>query len=177
MAKIGLRYPVYKSSTAEGVIGEAIQADITITSDEVKLYADDAIAESVKSFQTGTLTIGVDELSDAIYAAFLGHAVDAETEEVTAKSTDVSPYLGIGFYGVKIVDNVNKYRAIWLPKVQFAEPEDTNATKGETVTFNTPVLVGTIMPNDSDVWKMEQTFATAAEAKSYLDTKAGITAG
>ena len=45
MAKIGLRYPVYKGATTQGVIAKAIQADIAITVNNVKLYADDAIAE------------------------------------------------------------------------------------------------------------------------------------
>ena len=53
MAKIGLKYPVYKTDSAAGVIGKAIQADISITVNDVKLYADDAVAESDKSFQNG----------------------------------------------------------------------------------------------------------------------------
>ena len=76
MAKIGLKYPVYKGATTQGVIAKAIQADISITVNDVKLYADDAIAESDKSFRSGTLTLGVDDLSDAVQTAFLGHAVD-----------------------------------------------------------------------------------------------------
>lgn len=175
MAKIGLRYPVCKPETGEGkVIGKAIQADISITVNNVSLYADDAIAETDRSFQNGTITLGIDDLSDEIQADFLGHTIDSETGEITAKASDISPYVGIGFYGVKKVDNVDKYRAVWLPKVQFGEPNDTNATKGEQVTFNTPVLEGTIMVDDTGVWKTEQTFDTEAEAKAYLEDKAGI---
>ena len=99
MSKIGLKYPVYKSETSQGVIAKAIQADIAITVNDVKLYADDAIAESDKSFRSGTLTLGVDDLSDAVQTAFLGHAVD--DGEITASGTDANPYVGIGFYGVK----------------------------------------------------------------------------
>jgi phi13 family phage major tail protein len=174
MAKIGLKYPVYKSATSQGVIAKAIQADISITVNDVKLYADDAVAESDKSFQNGTITLGIDDLSDIIQKEFLGHAVDETTGEVTANGNDQNPYVGIGFYGIKKVNGVKKYRAIWLPKVQFGEPEDTNATKGETVEFNTPVLVGTIMLDDNGDWKKENTFDTEAEAKTYLDEKAGI---
>ena len=71
-----------------------------------------------------------------------------------------------------MVSNVKKYRAIWLPKVQFGEPADTNATKGYA--FNTPVLEGTIAPDDSGDWKNEQTFTTEAEAKTYLEGKSGV---
>lgn len=175
MAKIGLRYPVYKTSFTQGVIAKAIQADIAISVNDVKLYADDIIAETDKSFQNGTVTLGVDELSDNVYATLLGHTVDGITGELTADIDDVAPFVGIGFYGVKKVNNVAKYRAIWLPKVQFAEPADTNSTKGETTTFNTPVIVGTIMVDGNGDWKKENTFTTEAEAKAYLDAKAGIT--
>lgn len=174
MAKIGLRYPVYKSAAKKGVIAKAIQADISISVNDVKLYADDAIAESDKSFQNGTITLGVDDLSDEVQAEFLGHIAD-EDGEITANKDDISPYVGVGFYAVKMVGGVRKYRAIWLPKVQFGEPADTNATKGDTVAFSTPTLEGTIFPDDSGDWKKEQTFDTEAGAKTYLEDKAGIT--
>ncbi len=174
MAKIGLKYPVYKSKSNSGVIAKAIQADISITYSDVKLYADDVLAESDKSFQSGTITLGVDDLSDTIQTEFLGHEIDETTGELTANKDDESPIVGIGFYGVKIVNGVRKYRAIWLPAVQFAEPADTNSTKGETVTFNTPVLEGTIMVDENGDWKKENTFDTEDEAKAYLNQKAGI---
>lgn len=176
MAKIGLKYPCYKGATTQGVIAKAIQADIAITVNDVKLYADDAIAESDKSFQSGTLTLGIDDLSDIIQTEFLGHTVGTD-DEIIAKGTDENPYVGVGFYGVKVVAGVRKFRAIWLPKVQFGEPADTNATKGDTVAFATPVLEGAIMLDDDGTWKYEQTFDTEAEAKTYLEGKAGIEAG
>ena len=176
MAKIGLKYPVYEARLPPecGVIAKAIQADIAISVNDVKLYADDAIAESDKSFQSGTLTLGIDDLSDAVQTAFLGHTVD--DGEITAKGTDQNPYVGIGFYGVKVVGGVRKFRAIWLPKVQFAEPADTNATKGDTVAFATPALEGTIMLDDDGAWKYEQTFDAEAEAIAYLQAKSGVKA-
>lgn len=174
MAKIGLKYPVYKSASKSGVIAKAIQADISISVNDVKLYADDAIAESDKSFQSGLISLGIDELSAAIQADFLGHTADGQTGEITAKGGDGSPYVGIGFYGAKKVSGARKYRAIWLPKVQFAEPADSNKTQGETVEFNTPVLEGTIMLDDDGNWKKENTFDTEAEAIAYLQDKAGI---
>jgi phi13 family phage major tail protein len=176
MAKIGLRYPVYKSGSKSGVIGKAIQADINIQVNEVKLPADDTIAETDRSFKEGKLTLGVDDLSDVIQKDFLGHAI-SEDGELTANGDDTSPFVGVGFFGVKRVNNVSKYRAIWLPKVQFAEPNDTNSTKGENTSFSTPTMDGTIMLDDEGNWKYEQTFATVEEAKAYLHEKAEITPG
>lgn len=174
MAKIGLRYLVYKTALTQGIIGKAIQADIAIATNDVKLYADDAIAETDKSFQSGTITLGVDDLSDIMQADLLGHSVS--DGEITAAGGDVAPYASIGFYAVKRVNKVDKYRAIWLKKVQFTEPSDANATKGETITFATPTLEGTIMLDDSRQWKDEKTFATESEAIAYLQAKSGIKA-
>lgn len=175
MAKVGLKYLVYKGATNKGVIGKAIQADVSIAVNEVYLYADDAVAESDKSFRNGTITLGTDDLSDVIQKELLGHTVD-QTGEITAKGTDNNPYVGIGFYGIKKVNNDQKFRAVWLPKVQFAEPNDTNTTKGENTTFSTPTLTGTVMVDDNGDWKKEQTFATEQEAIAYLNGKAGIAA-
>ena len=173
MAKIGLKYPVYKSDAGAGVIGKAIQADISIETSDAKLYADDGIAESDTSFLSGTITLGIDDLSDEIQAALFGHTVSVDGE-ITASAEDVSPYVGVGFYGKKVVSGVKKWRAIWLHKVQFAEPEDTNATKGESVEFGTATTEGTIMLDDNGGWKSEKTFDNEADAIAYLNDKAGI---
>jgi len=169
--KIGLKYPVYKG-TSSGTIAKAMQADISIEMNDVKAYADDGIAESDKSFKSGTITLGVDNISDTVQNLLLGHAV--ASSEITASGADVVPYVGIGFYGAKKVSDVTYYRAIWLPKVQFSEPADANATKGESLAFGNQVLVGTIMLDASNNWKQEKTFALEADAIAYLNTKAGI---
>ena len=56
MAKIGLQYPAFatlETVPVTGVLGEAITANIAITVSDVKLYGDDAVAESDRGFQTG----------------------------------------------------------------------------------------------------------------------------
>lgn len=175
MAKIGLRYPCYKGTNTQGVIAKAIQADINISVNDVKLYADDVIAETDKSFQSGTITLNIDDLSDTVQVDLLGHT-KAVTDEITANVNDDAPYVGIGFYGVKKVAGVIKYRAIWLPKVKFSEPSDINKAKGENTEFSTSTIEGMIIPDDSGNWKYEQTFATEALAIAYLQNKSGVKA-
>lgn len=175
MAKIGLRYVVYNNEDGKnGIAGKAIQADISIQANDVKLYADDALAESDKSFQSGAITLGIDDLSDTVQADFLGHDV-TEEGEIVANKDDEPKETGIGFFGVKMVNNVKKFRAIWLHKVKFSEPNDDNQTKGENPAFSTPVLTGEIMVDDNGDWKSEQTFDTTQEAISYLNEKANYT--
>jgi len=171
MPKVGLKYPVYKGASS-GVIGKAIQADIAIETNNAELYSDDAVSESDKSFKRGKITLGVDDLSDIVQREFLGHTIEA-TGEVTGNENDQCPYVGIGFYGAKVLNRVRKYRAVWFPKVQFSEPNDNNKTKGENVEFSTPTIEGTIMKDSNGDWKKEQTFATEADAISYLNAKSG----
>lgn len=176
MAKIGLKYPVYKGENAAGRIAKAIQADITVETNDATLYADDGVAETDKSFRRGTITLGLDDLPDEAQVALLGHTKD-DNGEITAHYEDAPPYVGIGFYGTKVVNNQRKYRAIWLPRVQFAEPSDTHSTQGENLAFSTPTITGTIMTDDTGVWKQEQTFTTESDAIEYINEKAGISSG
>lgn len=176
MAKIGLKYPVYKGAVNKGVIAKAIQADIAITMSDGKLYADDVLVEDDNSFQSGTVTLNIDDLSVEMQTEFFGHAKDGVTAEITANVDDISPFVGIGFYGTKMKSGVRSYRALWLPKVKFAEPSDSLATKGQSYAFGTDSVVGSIYADESGDWKKEQTFATEAEAITYVKGKAGIVA-
>lgn len=175
MAKIGLQYLVYKSQESSGRLAKAIQADLSIALNEAKVYADDGVAESDKSFREGTITLGVDDLNDTIQKELLGHTIDPETGEITASGNDNNPYVGVGFICISKKDGQQRFRAIWVPKVQFAEPSETNQTKGESTSFSTPTMTGTIMLDNDMNWKKENSFETIAEARSYLDEKVEIT--
>lgn len=191
MAKVGLKYPVYSPATETeagiaygvgAVLAKAISADISIDSNDVKLYADDGIGESDRSFKSGTVKIGIDDLLPAAKVNLLdyieGAVVDVGlgSKELTATGTASPPYVGFGFYGRKIKNNANLWRAVWLKKVQFAEPSDALKTKGETLEFATDELEGEIMLDVTGTWKEEATFSTEAGAKAWLEGKAGITA-
>ncbi len=191
MAKIGLKYPVYAAATEStsaitysggAVLAKAITANIAITTNDIKLYADDVVSESDHSFSSGTIAVNIDDLTNAAQIALLGNTegdtVDAGigTKEIIAKGSDTPPYVGFGFYAKKVVAGVNRWRAIWLKKVQFAEPADDAATKGETTEYQTPTIEGTIMVDVTGHWKNEGTFSTEALAKAWLDGKAGIAA-
>ena len=189
MSKIGLKYPVYAgasettsaiSYSGGAVLAKMISAKLAISSNDEKLYADDGVCESDKSFASGTITIGVDDLYDAAKVALLGY-IEGTTIDVSSGAKELSvsgdasqAYVGFGFYGRVVRSGVNYWRAIWLKKVQFGEPSDEFETKGEKTTFKTPELEGTIMVAADGKWKEEATFDTETEAVAYLNTKAGI---
>lgn len=189
MAAIGLKYPVFAALTESGttasysggaVLGKAISVSSSISTSDVKLYADDGISEIDNSFLNGTITVGFDHITDAIKTALLNYAEGAEVDaatgakELSAGSSTVIPYVGFGFYGKSIKTKVNYWRAVWLKKVLFKEPNEDLATKGETTEFKTPVLEGTITMACDSKWKEEGTFSSEAGAIAWLNTKSGV---
>lgn len=187
MARIGLKYPVYAKYNANEQgkitytggtnIGKAVKADITINAPDNKFYADDEIAERVKEFIDGTINLETSDLSAENYVALLGHSKSTEDDngEIISKGTDAPIYVGFGFYARKIVNKVQSFRAIWLTKVIFAEPNESFETKGESIAFGSHTIEGSIETDAEGVYKREKTFPTEKEAIDWLKTKAGIT--
>ena len=132
MAKIGLNNFWYSHLTEaldgtpsfDGAksIGKAVSCNVSITNNSATLYADDALAESDNSFQSGTITLGVDDDREATFADLLGHEVTDEGE-VIANSNDISPWVSVSRIVVKMVNNVRLYKVVTLYKVKFSEPE------------------------------------------------------
>lgn len=188
MAKVGLKYPVYailgeNGTYSEGaVIAKAIKATVNAESNDVKLYADDGVAESDKSFKGGKVSLNVDDLASKVYATLMGHKYTAASgtapvtpETVIANGNDIAPFVGVGFYGRVVRNSQPSYLAKWLHKAQFAEPNDETETKGDTLNYQTPTIEGDIFTDDNGDWKDQAEFKTEAEARSWLDKKAGIT--
>ena len=176
MAKIGLSNLIWSKLTeADGgtpsydgakSLGKAVSANVSITNNSATLYADNVLAESDTSFQSGTITCGVDEDADATFAPLLGHEI---TEGVVVKkSTDVSPYVGVGRIITKMVSGVLYYKAEVLFKVKFAEPSQDDTTKGESIEFNTSEIEGTIATLADGKWCTSQTFTTKANALAFI---------
>lgn len=192
MAKIGMKYPVF-APMVEGdnsvtysdaiVLGKAISADINITASDVKLYGDDGIAEIDKEFQSGTVTLDITHLSLENKAVILGQELvtagipgKPEVMKLVSKDGDKAGYGGLGFYATEQVNNVRQYRAYVLRKTIFAEPSISEQTKGETVTFGTPTLVGAIERDVTGKWKEEVTVTVEGDARAWIDTMLSVTA-
>ena len=179
MAKIGLNNLWYGHLT-EGLdgtpsyagalsFGKAISCNVEITNNEAMLYADDTLAESDTSFNNGTMTLGVDEDSEAVFADVLGHTVDSNGA-VVKTSSDTAPYVGVGRVITKMVNGAYKYKAEFIYKVKFAEPSAEDTTKGESVEFATPEIEGTIasLSDNKGTWSTSKTFDTKADAVDFI---------
>ena len=182
MAKIGLnnfRYGILLADadgvpTYAGAIkpAKAISCSVSITNNEAKLFADDALAESDTSFQSGTVTFGIDDEDQITMATLLGHQVDANGEMVR-NSNDSSPYIGFGRVIVKMIGGVYKYKVEFLNKVKCAEPSQEDTTKGENLEFATSTIEGQVATLSNGDWSKTKTFDTKAEAIEYLESLLG----
>lgn len=179
MAKIGLnsfRYSVLTEATdgtpsydGAKTPAKAISCSVSISNNDVKLYADDALAESDTSFQSGSVTIGIDDEDQATMATLLGHQVDSTSQAMIRNANDVAPYIGFGRIVVKMINNVKKYKVEFLYKVKFGEPSQDDNTKGESVEFATTELEGTVATLADGKWSETKTFDTKDEALTFLE--------
>lgn len=196
MATIGLSKPYYAvySNTGStvsysngGILAKAVEFSAEIeNTDDNNLYADNAIAETDRSFSGGTLTITTDDLTQEASAAILGLTAQSITIEGVTTETPTElifgeaqtiPYLGFGIIIKKKVGGIYKWRAVVFTKIMFNVPSDAATTQGETIEWQTPELTATIMRDDSTnhVWKRESTLDSEADAEAYIKNCLNIT--
>ena len=169
MATIGLDR-LYYAKITEGENGEetyatptplakAISAELSVELAEAILYADDGAAEIVKEFKNGTLALGIDDIGSTVASDLTGATID-DNHVLISTSEDGGAPVAVGFRAKKAN---GKYKYYWLYKVKFGIPATNLATKGDSITFSTPTIEGTIMRrNKLDTkgkhpWKAEVT--------------------
>ena len=140
-------------------LAKAMTADLSVELAEATLYADDGAAEIVKEFKSGTLSLGIDDLGATIASDLTGATIDSDGVIISAAEDGGDP-VAVGFRAKKAN---GKYKYYWLYRVKFGIPATNLATKGDSITFSTPTIEGTIMRrNKADgagkhPWKAEAT--------------------
>lgn len=153
------------------VMAKAISAELAPQIAEATLYADDGAAENVKEFTSATFTLGVDDLASDVMADLLGVTVD-QNGVVVSTPDDAAPYVAVGFRAKR---SNGKYQYFWLYRVKFGVPNNTLATKGESITFNTPSIVGTVMRrnkadgNGGHPWKVDVVEGATGVDQTVID--------
>lgn len=141
------------------VFAKAISADLSIELNEATLYADDGQSEVVKEFKGGTISLGVDDIGHEIAAKLIGATLDKNGVLVSGSEDKAKP-VAIGFRAKK---SNGKYKYYWLYRVLFGVPATNLATKGDSISFSTPTIEGTIMRRNKvdskgiHPWKAEVT--------------------
>ena len=140
-------------------LAKAMTADLSVELAEATLYADDGAAEIVKEFKSGTLSLGVDDLGGAVASDLTGSTIDNNGVVISAAEDGGTP-VAVGFRAKK---SNGKYRYFWLYRIKFGIPATALATKGDSITFNTPTIEGTILRRNKvdgkgkHPWKAEVT--------------------
>lgn len=166
----GFTIPTYDGARS---LGKAVSCAVEITSNTAKLYGDDVLAESDTSFASGKITLGVTDDDEEVFAPLLGHEVVDGV--VNRGAQDTAPYVGVGRVVTKMVNGAYKYKAEFIYKAKFSEPNKDEKTKGESVEFSTPSIVGDIMAiaDANNSWSASKTFGSKAEALEFIKTKLG----
>lgn len=167
MATIGLD-KLYYAKITEGTNGDetygipialakAIKADLSVELAEATLYADDSAAAVVKEFKSGKLSLGIDDIGVTAAQDLTGATID-DNHVLISASEDGGIPVAIGFRAKKAN---GKYRYFWLYRVIFGIPATNLATKGDSITFSTPTIEGTVIRRnkldgqDKHPWKAE----------------------
>jgi phi13 family phage major tail protein len=154
--------------------GKAVSAKVDVTNNDATLYADDALAESDKTFNSAKVTLGVADDDDTIFAPILGHTVSegpTNKGEMVRNANDTAPYIGLGRVITKMVNGAIKYKGEFLYKVKFSEPSQDDQTKGESVEFKTPEIEGTASTLANGDWSAVQNFDTKDAAVTWVKDK------
>jgi len=151
-------------------MAKAMTADLSVELAEATLYADDGASEIVKEFKSGTLSLGVDDIGASVASDLTGATIDANGV-VVSTSEDGGEPVAVGFRAKK---SNGKYKYYWLYRVKFGIPATNLATKGDSITFSTPTIEGTILRRNKvdgqnkHPWKAEVTEGDSAVAEDII---------
>ena len=181
MANIGLDRlyyaPITESATGDETYGtpvmlaKVISADLSVELAEATLWADDGPSIVIKEFKNGKLSLGVDDIGRAAAEALTGAVTDSNGVLVSS-SEDSGKSVAIGFRAMKAN---GRYRYFWLYRVKFGVPGDSLATKGDSITFQTPKIEGVVLRrnkldgNGRHPWKCEVTEGETGVDSAVID--------
>lgn len=122
-------------------LAKAMTAELSVELAEATLFADDGASEIVKEFKSGTISLGIDDIGVTAAQDLTGAKID-NNHVVVSTSDDSREPVAIGFRAKK---SNGKYRYYWLYRVKFGIPGASLQTKGDSITFSTPTIEGTVM--------------------------------
>src|SRR6056297_360226 len=169
MATIGLDSLYYATITEDTsgnetygnpkVLAKAMTAELSVELIEAMLYVDDGASEVVKEFKSGSLSLGIDDIGSLVAQDLTGCKIDSNNV-VVSRSEDGGSPVAIGFRAKKAS---GKYRYFWIYRVIFSVPATALATKGDSITFSSPTIEGTVFRRNKldgenkHPWKAEVT--------------------
>lgn len=180
MATIGLDKLYYAKITEDAngnetyatpvSLAKAMKADLSVELAEATLYADDGPSEIVKEFKSGTLSLGIDDIGKTAAEDLTGAQLD-DNGVVISGGEDIGTPVAVGFRAKKAN---GKFRYFWLYRVVFGIPATNLQTKGDSISFQTPTIEGTVLRRNkldglgNHPWKAEVTEGDAGVQASVI---------
>lgn len=166
-------------------LGDAMNVNLELKYAEGRLYAESTLAEYMKAATGGTISIGVKYIPDTVQKLLFGATDKTRTFTDGASSVIVtglrmgaknSPKaVGVAFYAPDMIDGEEKFTCVFISRAIFGPPSMAYATKGDSITFNTPTTTGEFMADHStdQVMLETATCTTEAAAQAWVDTVLG----
>ncbi len=165
--------PVYDEIvSAPGVMHININPNASLAT----AFYDDGPGETASTLGNIDVEIQKNALTSKNKADLLGHTIDANGGVVYGDN-DTPPWVAIGFRTLK---SNGKYRYVWLYKGRFADPEDNNETKADSINFQSDTIKGQFVKLSypvtvatgvtKRVWKYEVDSDTPTANQGVMDT-------
>lgn len=151
-------FPIESETESETTYGTPIRLariislDIAPTTASTELESDDAVEDDIVMLSGVEVSININQLTDTVRAALLGHTLDADGGIITS-ADDVAPYGALAWEeqlsrkaGGKIL-----YKRVLLYRGRFQEyAEKAETKKRRGLTLQTPTITGTFLPRLHD---------------------------
>lgn len=174
MAKIGAQYPCFKGEGKEKgvVLSRLVSANLTINLASGELYGDDALAEQVSEFASGSIAMETTDMKDTDAAEIYGCTVTDQT--AVYNKNDTPPMGSLGYFKTGSIEGKPYVKGYYYPKVKAALGNDNAQTRGSSITFQTTSTTFTVFADESGIWRITKDCATVQEAKDWLNEKLSI---
>ena len=163
-------------------VAEAVSASINWNRSDGRFYGDDTLLDTDNGVTGYTIEFEPTGLTDEVRGYILGETVQSNEYSITE---DASPDVGFGYVRVMRTSNTSgvvteSYEGWWYHRLKFGVTNEQTQTKEQSTEWRIPTLtgVGEGVKLDSSMktkYANHKTFATKADAISYVTGKAGIT--
>lgn len=137
-------YALNNSDTTAGVSYQtpvALKGALTVAynpnSEVATLFADDGPYDTAETIGEIELEVGIADISQEDYAAIMGHTITGGVmnELATDQPVDVA-------FGFKAKRSNGGYSYFWFLKGKFSKPSMDHETKGDSISWQTPTMMG-----------------------------------
>lgn len=130
------------------LLARAIQAKTAIKMNSAEVDSENSAEYIEDTFESGTLTLDVNDLSPMAKSLLFGNKYDPATGLLALNTGDVSNPVAIGWRGTR--SNGCKQQLRWYYSVTFSPSDDTFETNGKTTKVQQAQLTGTILGRSMD---------------------------